>query len=136
VDWSLEVVVVPVADLDVAKAFYADQLGFHVDVDFSAGEHFRIVQLTPPGSRCSITLMTNPESAGSVNGLHLIVSDIDRARAELVERGAEVSEPYHHTSTGETPGAHPERVDYGTFLSLRDPDGNGWLVQEVPSRAT
>jgi catechol 2,3-dioxygenase-like lactoylglutathione lyase family enzyme len=135
VDWSLEVVIMPVSDVDAAKAFYSDKLGFHVDVDFSAGEHFRIVQLTPPGSHCSITLMKNPESAGNVSGLHLVVADIDAARAELVGRGAEVSELYHHTETGETPGPHPGRDDYGTFMSLKDPDGNGWLVQEVPSRA-
>ena len=135
-DWSLEVVIMPVSDLDAAKAYYSEKLGFHVDVDFSAGEHFRIVQLTPPGSHCSITLMKNPESAGSVQGLHLVVRDLDAARAELLERGATVGALYHHTQTGETPGPHPERADYGTYLQLKDPDGNGWLVQEVPSRTS
>jgi catechol 2,3-dioxygenase-like lactoylglutathione lyase family enzyme len=135
-DWTLELVIIPVTDIDVSKAFYAERLGFTVDVDYSAGEHFRIVQLTPPGSHCSITLMKNPESAGSVSGLHVVVSDIEAARAELVSRGAEVSEPYHHTETGETPGLKPDRGDYETYLSLKDPDGNGWLIQEVPSRRT
>ena len=132
-DWKLELVVVPVSDVDRAKAFYAEQVGFVVDVDHRAGEDFRVVQLTPPGSACSITLMRN-EAAGSLQGLHLVVRDIRAARTELVGRGVQVSEPFHFGATGQTPGLHPERSDYGTFLSFEDPDGNGWLVQEVPSR--
>ena len=132
-DWKLELIVVPVSDVDPAKAFYAEQVGFVVDVDHRAGEDFRVVQLTPPGSACSITLMRN-EAAGSLQGLHLVVRDIEAARTELVGRGVQVSEPFHFGATGQTPGLHPERSDYGTFLSFEDPDGNGWLVQEVPSR--
>jgi len=132
-DWKLELIVVPVSDVDPAKAFYAEQVGFVVDVDHRAGEDFRVVQLTPPGSACSITLMRN-EAAGSLQGLHLVVRDIEAARTELVGRGVQASEPFHFGATGQTPGLHPERSDYGTFLSFEDPDGNGWLVQEVPSR--
>ncbi|WP_248959660.1 VOC family protein [Sphaerisporangium perillae] len=130
-DWTLELVVVPVSDVDRAKAFYSERLRFAVDVDFSAGEDFRVVQLTPPGSACSISIMKNKEAAGSLQGLHLVVSDIDAARAELVERGVDPSDFYHFTESGQTPGPDPERREYGTFLSFSDPDGNGWLVQEV-----
>ena len=91
------------------------------------------MQLTPPGSACSITLMRN-DAAGSLQGLHLVVRDIEAARAELVGRGVPVSEPFHFTEGGQTPGLHPERQDFGTFLSFEDPDGNGWLVQEVTGR--
>jgi catechol 2,3-dioxygenase-like lactoylglutathione lyase family enzyme len=131
VDYLLELIIVPVADVDRAKAFYAEQAGFHVDVDHSAGEDFRIVQLTPPGSACSITIMKNPGSAGSLGGLHLVVADIDQARAELVSRGVEASEIYHFDEGGQQPGPDPERGSYNSFLSFADPDGNGWLVQEV-----
>jgi catechol 2,3-dioxygenase-like lactoylglutathione lyase family enzyme len=131
VDFKLELIIVPVSDVDRAKAFYADQAGFHVDVDHSAGEDFRIVQLTPPGSACSITIMKNPGSAGTLGGLHLVVADIDRARAELLSRGVEASEIYHFGEGGQQPGPDPERRDYNSFLSFADPDGNGWLVQEV-----
>jgi len=135
-DWKLELVIVPVSDIDRAKAFYADRVGFHVDVDHQAGD-FRIVQLTPPGSACSVTLMRNDSSPGSVQGLHLVVTDIEAARAELVGRGVDTaSELFHFGETGQTPGPHPDRADYGTFFSFSDPDGNGFLVQEVPSRAT
>ena len=134
-DWKLELVILPVADVDRAKAFYTDQAGFDLDVDFSGGGDFRVVQLTPPGSACSITLMKNLDAPGSVQGLHLVVADIDAARAELVERGAEPSELFHFGAQGQTPGPDPDRRDHGTFLSFSDPDGNGWLVQEVPSRA-
>jgi catechol 2,3-dioxygenase-like lactoylglutathione lyase family enzyme len=132
-DWKLEVVVVPVSDVDRAKAFYVDQVGFVLDVDHRAGEDFRVVQVTPPGSACSVTLMRN-DAAGSLQGLHLVVSDIEVARAELVGRRVEVSEPFHFGETGQTPGLHPDRSDYGTFLSFQDPDGNSWLIQEVASR--
>jgi catechol 2,3-dioxygenase-like lactoylglutathione lyase family enzyme len=131
VDWKLEVVVLPVADVDRAKAFYTDKTAFTLDVDFSAGEDFRVVQLTPPGSACSVTLMRNIESAGTVQGLHLVVPDIDAARAELAGRGAAVSELFHFAERGQTPGPDPDRRDYGTYFSFSDPDGNGWLVQEV-----
>lgn len=130
-DWKLELVVVPVSDLDRAKAFYTDQAGFGVLVDHRAGEDFRVVQLTPPGSACSIALMKNPDAAGSVNGLHLIVSDIEAAQAELVDRGVVGSELFHFENGSQLPGADPDRSDYNSFLTFADPDGNGWLVQEV-----
>ena len=129
-DWKLELVVVPVSDVDRAKAFYTEQAGFELNVDFSAGDDFRVVQLTPPGSACSIALMKQP-AAGSVQGLHLVVTDIDAARAELAGRGVEVGEIYHFESGKRAPGHEPQRADYGSFLSFSDPDGNGWLVQEV-----
>ena len=130
-DWKLELIIVPVADVDLAKAFYSEQVGFHVDVDHSAGEDFRIVQLTPPGSACSITIMKNPGSAGSLGGLHLVVGDIEQARAELLSRGVEASEIYHFTEAGQVAGTSPGRNSYESFLSFADPDGNGWVVQEV-----
>jgi catechol 2,3-dioxygenase-like lactoylglutathione lyase family enzyme len=135
VDWKLEQVVVPVSDVDRAKAFYVDKAGFGLDIDYSAGEDFRVVQLTPRGSACSIALMRNTESAGAVQGLHLIVADIDDARAELVARGTEVSEVFHFESGRQEAGPDPERADYNSFLSFSDPDGNGWLVQEVRRRS-
>jgi catechol 2,3-dioxygenase-like lactoylglutathione lyase family enzyme len=130
VDWTLELIVIPVSDVDRAKTFYMEQAGFNLDVDHSAGEDFRVVQLTPPGSACSIALMRNA-AAGSVQGLHLIVPDIDAARAELVARGVDVSEIFHFGAGGQEPGPDPERSNYNSFLSFSDPDGNGWLVQEV-----
>jgi predicted enzyme related to lactoylglutathione lyase len=131
---SLELVVVPVSDIDRAKAFYVDQVGFNCDVDFAPNEHFRVVQLTPPGSACSVTLMKNPEAAGSLQGLHLVVSDMDKARAELVGRGVDVTEPFHYAEGGQVPGPGPNRADYETFAHFSDPDGTGWVMQEVPSR--
>jgi catechol 2,3-dioxygenase-like lactoylglutathione lyase family enzyme len=133
VDWKLELVVVPVSDVDRAKTFYSEKLGFNVDVDHRAGENFRVVQLTPPGSACSITIGTGltPVAPGSYQGLHLVVDDIEAARAEIAGRGVDVSEPFHFGPEGQTTGLDPNRADYGTFLSLSDPDGNGWLVQEV-----
>jgi catechol 2,3-dioxygenase-like lactoylglutathione lyase family enzyme len=137
VDFKLELVVVPVSDVDRAKEFYTDRAGFTLDVDHRAGETFRVVQLTPPGSACSITIGTGltPTAPGSSQGLHLVVTDIEAARAELVGRGVEVSEPFHFGAEGQATGLHPERADYGTYLSFSDPDGNGWLVQEVKHHA-
>jgi predicted enzyme related to lactoylglutathione lyase len=140
VDWTLELVVVPVSDIDRAKAFYEQRMGWHVDVDYSANPEFRIVQLTPPGSAASVTLMRSQEMApGSLHGLHIIVPDIERARAELTARGVDAGEPFHFGAAGQTPGLHPTRDNYGTFLSIKDPDGNTLLIQEVdrskPSRS-
>jgi catechol 2,3-dioxygenase-like lactoylglutathione lyase family enzyme len=129
VDYKLELIVVPVSDVDRAKQFY-ERAGFHVDVDHRAGEDFRIVQLTPPGSDCSVTLMRNSEAAGSLQGLHLMVTDIELARADLLSRDVEVSQPFHFTDTGQTVGLHPDRADFGSFASFSDPDGTGWLLQE------
>jgi catechol 2,3-dioxygenase-like lactoylglutathione lyase family enzyme len=130
-DWKLELIVVPVADVDRAKAFYLEQVGFELLVDHSAGEDFRVVQLNPPGSACAIAVMKNDQRAGSIQGLHLIVTDLDAARTELAERGVEVSELFHFEEGGQTPGPDPERRSYNSFASFEDPDGNGWLVQEV-----
>jgi catechol 2,3-dioxygenase-like lactoylglutathione lyase family enzyme len=130
-DYKLELIVIPVADLDRAKAFYSEQVGFAVDVDHRAGEDFRVIQLTPRGSACSITLMRNAERAGAVKGLHLVVDDIEAARAELASRGLEISEPFHFGPRGQTPGLDPERRSYDSFASFSDPDGNDWLLQEV-----
>ena len=130
-DWRLELIVVPVSDIDRAKAFYMDQAGFVLDVDHRAGEDFRVVQLTPPGSACSISLMRNIAAPGSLRGLHLIVEDIEAARAELLGRGTDVGEVFHFDAGGQVPGPHPERADYGSFLAFSDPDGNAWMVQEV-----
>jgi catechol 2,3-dioxygenase-like lactoylglutathione lyase family enzyme len=137
VDFSYELTVIPVADVSRAKEFYADKLGWTVDVDHRAGESFRVVQLTPPGSACSISIGTGISTAtpGSYQGMHLVVADIEAARAELVDRGVEVSEPFHFGAEGQTPGLHPERADYGTYVSFSDPDGNVWLIQEVRQRA-
>jgi len=132
-DMKLELVILPVSDVDRAKAFY-EQAGFRVDVDHRAGEEFRVVQLTPPGSACSITIGTGIGCAaapGSYAGLHLVVVDLEAALATLGERGIEVSEPFHFGGQGQTPGLHPERTDYGSFASFNDPDGNAWLLQEV-----
>jgi catechol 2,3-dioxygenase-like lactoylglutathione lyase family enzyme len=135
-DFKYELTVIPVSDVDRSKEFYADKVGFNVDVDHGAGDAFRVVQLTPPGSACSISIGTGITTAapGSYQGMHLVVTDIEAARKELVDRGVEVSEPFHFGAEGQMPGLHPERADYGTYLSFSDPDGNGWLVQEVRQR--
>lgn len=128
---QLELVTLPSDDIDRAKAFYSDKAGFNVDVDYSAGD-FRVVQLTPPGSACSIALMQRSEEVPhNVQGLHLVVSDIDAVRTELLARGLELSEVFHFDENGQRPGHDPERRDYNSFCSFSDPDGNGWLLQEV-----
>ncbi len=135
-DFKLELVIVPVSDVDRAKAFY-EGAGFHVDVDHRAGDSFRVVQLTPPGSACSITIGTGVTSAtpGSMQGLHLVVTDLEAAAAALRSGGVDVSEPFHFGAEGQTPGLHPDRADYGSFASFKDPDGNAWVVQEVRKHA-
>jgi catechol 2,3-dioxygenase-like lactoylglutathione lyase family enzyme len=131
VDWKLELIVVPVADLDRAKAFYVDTLGWPLIVDHQSGD-FRVIQVVPPGSDCAIALMRNPDAAGSVQGLHLVVDDTEEAQAELLGRGVEAAEPFHVGQDGQQgPGIDPERRSYTTFLPFSDPDGTGWLVQEV-----
>jgi catechol 2,3-dioxygenase-like lactoylglutathione lyase family enzyme len=143
VDMKLEVVVVPVADADRAKNFY-QALGWREDADYAAGTDFRVVQLTPPGSACSIIFGTGITSAapGSAQGLQLVVTDIDAARTELAGHGVEVSEVFHdaggvfhHAGTeGRVPGPAPDHQTYGSFASFSDPDGNGWLLQEITTR--
>ena len=132
-DFKLEAIVIPVSDVDRAKAFYTERCGFSMDVDHKASESFRVVQCTPPGSACSITFGVGVSQAqpGSYSGLHLVVDDIEAARAELLGRGLEVSDFFHFGPEGQTDGLDPQRRDYGTYLSFADPDGNGWLVQEV-----
>jgi predicted enzyme related to lactoylglutathione lyase len=122
VDWKLELVAIPVSDVDRAKSFYTEKVGFNVDHDHRVSDEIRFVQLTPPGSACSIALGTGIINTppGSVQGLQLVVSDIGAARAELVERGVEVSEV--------------QNFDWGSFVFFSDPDGNGWSVQQLPAR--
>ena len=130
-DWKLELIVVPSSDIDRAKEFYVKQAGFEELVDVSPGGKFRVVQLNPSGSACAIAIMHAPERAGKVHGLHLVVDDIEAARAQLLQRGMQPSELFHFNEGGQTPGPHPERSSYNSFFSFEDPDGNGWLVQEV-----
>jgi catechol 2,3-dioxygenase-like lactoylglutathione lyase family enzyme len=128
-----ELTILPVADVDRAKAFYGETLGWSVDVDHRAGERFRVVQVTPPGSSASVSFGTGVSSAepGSYRGMHLVVEDIEAAHAQLASRGVAVGEPFHFGPQGQVAGVHPERLDYATFLAFSDPDGNGWMVQEV-----
>jgi catechol 2,3-dioxygenase-like lactoylglutathione lyase family enzyme len=140
---KLEVVVVPVSDVDRAKRFYAG-LGWRLDADLAVDGGYRVVQLTPPGSACSIIFGEGLTSAppGSFEGMQLSVYDIDAVRADLIERGVDVSELFHdvtgifhHAGTeGRVSGPAPEHADYGSFASFSDPDGNGWLLQEVKKR--
>jgi catechol 2,3-dioxygenase-like lactoylglutathione lyase family enzyme len=133
-DWTLEVVMVPVSDVDRAKEFYADKLGFNVDHDITVSEDARLVQLTPPGSGCSIVIakgLGEEMPPGSLKGLQLVVSDLDAARAQLVERGVDVSEIQ---IMGENPSETPEPLDNVGFVFFRDPDGNGWGVQQISAR--
>src|SRR6476620_6841344 len=141
VDQRLEVIVIPVSDVDRAKAFYA-RLGWRLDADFASGDDWRVIQFTPPGSACSVIFGRNVTAAapGSVRGLYLIVSDLEAARKDLLDRGIAVSAPFHgagdvHAGTDEpylsgsvrVSGADPKRGSYGSFASFSDPDGNGWL---------
>jgi uncharacterized protein GlcG (DUF336 family)/catechol 2,3-dioxygenase-like lactoylglutathione lyase family enzyme len=145
IDMKLEVVVIPVADADRAKRFYGD-LGWRLDIDYSAGDNYRVIQFTPPGSGCSIMFGKNVSKAapGSVKGLHLIVSDIQATREDLLRRGIAVSELFHdtggifHHAEGESlvTGPNPQRKSYASFASFSDPDGNGWVFQEITERLT
>lgn len=130
-DYKLEVVVVPVADVDRAKHFYAERMGFVVDVDDSPNEHVRIVQLTPRGSGCSVTIGTGiaAMAPGTLQGLQLVVDDIDAAHAELSDRGVPVSSIQHHDGTGFVEG---KGGPWNSFIFFNDPDGNGWAIQERP----
>jgi len=148
VDMKLEIVVIPVSDVDRAKRFYSD-LGWRLDADFASGDDWRVIQFTPPGSGCSVIFGKNvtPAAPGSAKGLYLIVSDIAAARDELVRRGVQVGEVFHgagdvHTGTDEpyisgrrrVSGPDPEHRSYGSFAAFSDPDGNGWLFQEITNR--
>jgi catechol 2,3-dioxygenase-like lactoylglutathione lyase family enzyme len=147
IDMKFEIVVIPVSDVDRAKTFYAN-LGWRLDADFADGKGFRVMQFTPPGSACSVIFGTHVTAAapGSAQGLYLIVSDVEAARKELIARGVEVSETFHNAGVSAGPdepylfgrvrvsGPDPERGSYRSFASFRDPDGNGWLLQEVTKR--
>jgi catechol 2,3-dioxygenase-like lactoylglutathione lyase family enzyme len=148
VDMKFEIVVIPVSDVDRAKEFYG-RLGWRLDADFAAGDDFRVIQFTPPGSGCSVIFGKNVTAAapGSAQGLYLIVSDIQNARKELLDRGVEISELFHdaggvYVGTDEpylfgrlrVSGPDPEHRSYRSFASFRDPDGNGWLFQELTTR--
>ena len=137
VDMKLEVVVIPVSDVDRAKRFY-ESLGWRLDADFAVGNAFRVVQFTPPGSPSSVHFGTGLTSAvpGSSRSMYLIVSDIVATRAELVGRGVEVSEVFHRAGPGQQPisGPDPQRRSYVSFATFSDPDGNGWLLQEINAR--
>jgi catechol 2,3-dioxygenase-like lactoylglutathione lyase family enzyme len=133
--WTLEVVVVPVSDIDRAKEFYSDKVGFQVDHDTKIGDGQRIVQLTPPGSGCSIVIgegVVPPMTPGSLKGLQLVVNDVTKAQAELAERGVEVSDVQ---VLGENPSPTPEPLDNVGFCFFTDPDGNSWGVQQISARS-
>jgi catechol 2,3-dioxygenase-like lactoylglutathione lyase family enzyme len=133
VDLKLEVVAIPVSDVDRAKAFY-ESLGWTLDADFMIGKDFRAVQLTPPGSQCSIHLATTA-APGSAQGMFLVVSDIEAARRELIARGVDVTEVFHFDGDHHPlPGAGPQGQSYTSYATFSDPDGNGWLLQEVKTR--
>jgi catechol 2,3-dioxygenase-like lactoylglutathione lyase family enzyme len=143
VEMKLEVVVLPVSDVDRAKHFYVD-LGWRLDADFANGEDLRVVQLTPPGSQCSVIFGKNVTSAapGAIQDLMLIVDDIEAARAHLIAHGVDVSGVFHDEgglfhhagTTGRVPGPDPQGRSYCTWASFSDPDGNGWLLQEIKTR--
>jgi len=138
-DYKFELIVLPVTDNDRSKEFYAEKMGWNVDVDHAMGDEFRVIQLTPPGSAASITFglgVSDPSMAGTFKGMHLCVTDIAAARDELVGRGVPVSEPYHFGATGKADGLHPNRARYGTFAEIPDPDGNVWILQEVNDNPT
>ena len=136
VDYRIEAITLPVSDVDRAKAFY-EQAGWNLDVDTEPVPGMRVVQFTPRGSGCSITFGTGmPQSEpGSYMNTYLVVSDIEAAHRELKERGVPIGDVFHWSEVGQTPGPDPKRGDYGSYATFADPDGNGWLVQEVPSRA-
>jgi predicted enzyme related to lactoylglutathione lyase len=132
-DYKLQLVLIPVSDVNRAKAFYLDEVGFDLLVDTGVDGVGRVVQVTPPGSSCSIGFGTGITDAtpGSARGTHLIVTDIEAARTELLERGVEVSEVRHLDAGGWVPGPHPEHGDYQSFADFSDPDGNSFVLQEV-----
>ena len=135
-DYKLELVLIPVSDIDRAKDFYTEKLGFALDVDHAPSDDFRVVQMTPPGSACSITIGKGITDAhpGSYRGTHLVVTDIVAAREELVSRGVEVGDVRHFDrEKGEwQPGPDPAHGKYASFADFADPDGNTWVLQEVP----
>lgn len=138
VDLKLEVLAIPVSDVDRAKRFYGDTLGWRLDGEFIVGDQFRALQYTPPGSPCSIHFGkgVTPAAPGSARGLFLIVTDVVAARAELVDRGVPIGEVFHTAGPGKPPisGPDPQRRSYFSYAAFEDPDGNAWLLQEVTQR--
>jgi catechol 2,3-dioxygenase-like lactoylglutathione lyase family enzyme len=138
VDLKLEVLAIPVSDVDRAKRFYGDSLGWRLDGEFVVGDEFRALQYTPPGSQCSIHFGkgVTPAAPGSARGLFLVVTDVVAARAEIVDRGIAVGEVFHIVGPGKPPigGPDPQRRSYASYAAFDDPDGNGWLLQEVTQR--
>lgn len=134
-DAKLEVVVIPVSDVDRAKQFY-EGLGWRFDIDLPVSETVRVVQFTPPGSACSIHIGAGitPAAPGSAQNMYLVVEDIERYREDLIDRGVDVSEPFHRENGEVVSGRDPDGASYGTFASFSDPDGNTWLVQEITQR--
>ena len=132
-DYKLELVLIPVTDVDRAKTFYTEKVGFNLDVDHRAGDHFRVVQMTPPGSSCSISvgIGLTDSAPGTAKGMHLVVTDIVAARQELFSRGVGISDVRHLEDGAWVPGPDPEHKDYGSFADFQDPDGNTWVLQEV-----
>lgn len=130
----LELVVLPVADPDRSREFYEEVMGWHLDVDHAPSPEFRVVQLTPPGSLCSvgfgIGMVDDLPPPGAYRGLHLVVADVVAVRDELVGRGADVGPVRHHDGSGWADGPHPDRMDFGTYAEVTDPDGNTWVLQE------
>ncbi|TSD83236.1 glyoxalase [Mycobacterium sp. KBS0706] len=143
IEMRLEIVIIPVSDVDRSKRFYGD-LGWRLDLDYATGDDYRVIQFTPPGSSCSVIFGKNVTAAspGAVQGLHLVVGDIDAAREDMVRRGVEISELFHdvggvfHHADGKCLGGgpNPQRKSYASYASFTDPDGNGWLLQEVSAR--
>ncbi len=141
IDMKLEVITVPVSDVDRAKAFY-EGLGWRLDADIARGDAFRVVQFTPPHSGCSISMGkglgavfgVDEMAPGSQQRMELVVSDIEAARDDLISRGVDVSEPFHLGAGGRAAGLDPDRASYGSYATFKDPDGNSWLLQEVTSR--
>lgn len=135
-NWTLEVVVVPVSDVERAKTFYADKLGFNVDHDTTVSDAVRVIQLTPPGSGCSIVISKGMSAMqpGSLQGLQLVVRDVHAAHAQLVERGVDVSEVQVYGETGLRPSRESDDLNNTGFIFFSDPDGNGWAVQQISSR--
>jgi len=146
-NFKLEVIQIPVSNIDRAKKFYQEKLGFRLDADFDLAGYekllgfkppfppdFRVVQLTPPGSACSIQFGRSTAKPGSAEGMYLVTEDLEAACAELAGRGVEVTQPYHLSQKGITPGVHPEHQSYGSFANFKDPDGNNWTIQEIRQR--
>ena len=132
-EYKLELILVPVSDIDRAKDFYVNKCGFTLDVDHQPNDQFRVVQITPPGSACSLTIGKGLSDAapGSYRGTHLVVTDIEAARNELTGRGVAVNEIRHMTPGGWQPGPDTQHSDYNSFADFTDPDGNTWILQEV-----